>query len=204
MIRFEHVDAYNWHNANRGMRNSFGSWDAIDSAYDDSGRWVYGPNDYALARRLAKAGSSHRKFMRQILVSVDVIAGNEFFKEFDTYKVGTTANSTSAMHTLGRRLLTANDFSFDDAGDEFVIETIERLNSLTQRWWSEGRGVGTATWRLLQKALPMGFVYRRTCTMNYEVLRTMYYDRRGHRLSEWHDFCRWVESLPYSELITMK
>jgi hypothetical protein len=204
VIRFEHVDVTNWHNANRGMRNSFESWDAIDSHYDAAGRWVYGPNDWALACRLARAGKSHAKFRRQINVSVDIVAGNEFFKEFDTYKVGTTANSTSAMHRLGSRYLTMDDFSFDQPYHPDDVAAVADFNRIVQAWWDEGKPRGSATWRRMQKRLPMGFVYRRTVTLNYEVLRAMYNDRRNHRLSEWHEFCDWVRSLPYSSLITLE
>lgn len=216
MIRFEHASVTNWHNANRGMRNSWESWGEIDSYYVDPdgtthetpGRgstWVYGPNDLALAARLAKAGADHGKFLRQIYVDLDLIAGNEFWKEYDTYKVGTVANSTSMMHTMGKRLLTMDDFSFDDPNDTDNVEAIERINALIERWWAEGRKKRTATWRKLMKLTPMGFVYRRTCSLNYQVLRNMYHARKAHRLEEWREFCRWIETLPYaSELIVGK
>jgi hypothetical protein len=209
VIKFEHLDIYNWHNANRGMRNSWESWDKIDSEYtlyDLGGRefreWVYGENDLKLAMKLVKAGSDHAKFLRQILVGVDIIAGNEFWKEFDTYKVGTTANSTSMMHKMGSRLLTRNDFSFDEGEDFDVDWVLEHLNDVIQQWWNEGKKIGTPTWRKMQKLVPMGFVYRRTVTMNYQVLRSMYHSRKAHRLAEWREFAKWVETLPYSEFIT--
>lgn len=202
MIRTEHLDIYNWHNANRGMRNSWESWDKIDSGYNDNGQWVYGPNDWALASKLSRAGSDHAKFRRQILVSVDIIAGNEYWKEFDTYKVGTVANSTSMMHKMGSRLLTAEDFSFDHADDADVYHALNIVNDVIRQWWDEGKKVGTATWRKMQKLVPMGFIYRRTVTLNYEVLRSMYHSRKAHRLQEWREFCEWMETLPYAELIT--
>lgn len=204
MIRFEHLNIYNWHNAIRGMRNSWESWDKMDSYYDENGNWVMGPNDLALAMRLSKAGGSHAKFLRQILVGLDIIAGNEWWKEFDTYKIGTVANSTSLMHKLGSRLLTTQDFSFDNPGDPVVLHMIDHINALIKRWWVSGKKVGSYEWRLLQKIIPMGILYRRTVTMNYEVLKRMYHDRKGHRLQEWRDFCAWVETLPYSQLITLK
>lgn len=108
------------------------------------------------------------------------------------------------MHKLGSRLLTPQDFSFDDPNDPYVITAIDLVNSLIKRWWDEGKKVGSPTWRLLQKLIPMGILYRRTVTMNYEVLKRMYHDRKGHRLQEWRDFCAWVETLPYSQLITLK
>lgn len=218
MIRFDDLDIYNWHNAIRGMRNSFGSWDKMDSYYHVpdhlvvdplTGRvqglkWVFGPNDWDLALRLSKAGDSHAKYLRQILVSVDITAGAEWWKEFDTYKVGTVANSTSLMHKLGSRPLTVYDFSFDDPHDPDVQEAIRLLNRVIRKWRESGKKVGTSEWRKMQKLVPMGVRYTRTVTMNYQVLKTIYQDRRGHRLTEWRDFCAWVESLPYSQLITLK
>lgn len=223
MIQFLEVDVYNWHNAIRGMRNSYGDWDDLgwdkmDSRYDipenpvidpRTGRvigmkWVFGPKDYDLALRLSKAGSSHAKYLRQILVSVDIVAGSEFWKEFDTYKVGTVANSTSMMHTLGRRLLRPKDFSFDDPEDSYILDVLSIVNEAIQDWWNSGKKIGTYFWRRMQKLIPMGFIYRRTVTLNYQVLKAMYHDRKGHRLREWRDFCAWVETLPYSQLITLK
>lgn len=218
MIRFDDLDIYNWHNAIRGMRNSFGSWDKMDSYYHVPDRpvinpltgrvqglkWVFGPNDWDLALRLSKAGDSHAKYLRQILVSVDITAGAEWWKEFDTYKVGTVANSTSLMHKLGSRPLTVHDFSFDDLHDPDVQEAIRLLNRVIQKWRESGKKVGTSEWRKMQKLVPMGVRYTRTVTMNYQVLKTIYRDRRGHRLQEWRDFCAWVETLPYSQLITLK
>lgn len=188
------------------MRNSWESWDKIDSLYKydiDKQGWIYGENDWKLAMKLVRAGSDHAKFLRQILVGVDIIAGNEFWKEFDTYKVGTTANSTSMMHKMGSRLLTAGDFSFDDPNAPEVEIALMTVNSAIEKWWDEGKKVGTPTWRLMQKLVPMGFIYRRTVTMNYQVLRSMYHSRKAHRLAEWREFCKWMETLPYSELITL-
>lgn len=200
-------------NAIRGMRNSFASWDKIDS-YEDGYAplihpanvecFVLGEADKKLATTLVKAGSSHGKFLRQILVSVNVIAGNEFWKEMDTYKVATCANSTSAMHVLGKRLLTEDDFSFDKPLSLIAHKQIELVNEAIQAWWASGRKQGSKEWRDMQKLIPMGFVYKRTWTANYQVLRNIYFDRKNHRLSEWHEFCDWIESLPYSELITCK
>jgi hypothetical protein len=208
MIRFEHLGIYNWENAIRGMRNSWESWDKGDSGEtlepDLSTKFYMGPNDFSLALRLSKGGSDHGKFMRQILVGVDIIAGAEWWKEFDTYKVGTVANSTSMMHKLGSRLLTADDFSFDDPDHPVVLNTLVIVNNVIQRWWAEGKKVGSPTWRLLQKLVPIGFVYRRTVTMSYENLKNMYRSRKGHRLQEWREFCDWIETLPYSQLITLK
>lgn len=216
MIRFEHVNVYNWHNAIRGMRNSWESWDKSDSYYDDDMplseaeydvgmglRWTMGPADMELAIRLSRAGSDHGKFLRQILVGVDIIAGAEWWKEFDTYKVGTVANSTSMIHKLGSRLLTLDDFSWDIPPSERVLRQLALVNEFIQAWWDSGKRVGSPEWRELQKAVPIGFVYRRTVTMNYENLKNMYRSRKGHRLQEWRDFCTWAETLPYSQLFTL-
>ena len=213
MIKFEHTKVYNFMGAIRNMRNSFDSWHLIDSYEDGYAEkihhsnvecFVLGEADKKLALKLVKAGSSHGKFLRQIMLSVDISAGNEWWRHFDTYKVGTVANSTSMMHTLGKRLLTEDDFSFDKPLSFIAHKQIEAANEAIQTWWDSGKKQGTKEWRDMQKAIPMGFIYKRGVTMNYQVLRNMYFDRKNHRLSEWHKFCKWVESLPYSELITCK
>ncbi|MED1954640.1 hypothetical protein [Brevibacillus centrosporus] len=219
MIRFEHLKIYNWMDAIRGMRNSWESWDKSDSVVIHPLEWCnktqvllqgfeMGPADYSLAIKLAKAGNDHAKYLRQILVSVDIIAGNEFWKEYDTYKVGTVANSTSMMHKMGSRLLTTSDLSFDvDMPDhlrELAEQAVAITNEAIQAWRASGKQIGSPEWRLMQKIAPMGFIYRRTCTLNYQVLKNMYHSRKSHRLQEWRELAQWVESLPYSELITLK
>lgn len=225
MIKFEHTKVYNFMGAIRGMRNSWGSHGKIDSLLltnlpftistikkypsdvlitENVEGFCLGSNDRKLALSLVKAGASHGKFLRQILISVDITAGNEFFKEFDTYKVGTVANSTSLMHTCGKRLLNEDDFSFDKPLTEVAKNQIQAANDAIQAWWDSGKKQGTREWRDMQKSIPMAINYTRHVTMNYQVLRTMYFDRKNHRLSEWHEFCSWIESLPYSELITCK
>lgn len=219
MIRFEHLKIYNWMDAIRGMRNSWESWGKMDSHHihvisDDESQpehrydFVFGPSDYALALKLAKAGNDHAKYLRQILVSVDIIAGNEFWKEYDTYKVGTVANSTSMMHKMGSRLLTTSDFSFDADMPDYLRELAENAVAITneaiQAWRAAGKQIGSPEWRLMQKIAPMGFIYRRTSTLNYQVLKSMYHSRKSHRLQEWRDMAAWIETLPYSELITLK
>jgi len=219
MINFEHARVYNFMGAIRNMRNSWQSWDKMDSTenvdthyYSDAELekaanvecFHLGEADKALALKLIKAGSDHAKFMRQILVSVDIIAGNELWKEIDTYKVGTVANSTSMMHTAGKRLLTEDDLSFDKPYSEAALKTLEHCNYLIQRWWDSGKKQGSPEWRDMQKGISMGFVYKRGLTCNYQVLQNMYFSRKNHRLKEWREFCDWVETLPYSELITKK
>lgn len=216
-MKFEHTKVYNFMGAIRNMRNSWESWDKIDSLehtmpYVTSPKEVkhhanvenfqLGEADKALALRLIHAGSDHAKFLRQILISVDITAGNEWWKEADTYKVGTVANSTSMMHKLGSRLLTADDFSFDQPISAIAQKQIDVANEAVQAWWDSGKKQRTQEWRDMQKAIPMGFLYKRGFTANYQVLRAMYFSRKNHRLAEWETFRQWVESLPYSELIT--
>ena len=175
-----------------------------------------GPNDLDLAKRLIHAGTEHRKFLRQIMVSVDITAPLYFFKEFDTYKVGTTANSTSTMHKLASTPITLDCFEtddynesiFDDKADPMLQETkvyhhvndlIEFLEYLRQKYLETK---DKRYWKELIRWLPNGWLQTRTVTMNYENLRSMYHQRANHKLSEWHQFCEWVESLPYArELI---
>lgn len=215
MIKFENTRVYNFMGAIRNMRNSWQSWDKIDSfnwteTNGDPGcesnveNFVLGEEDKKLALKLVRAGSDHAKFMRQILVSVDIIAGNELWKELDTYKVATVANSTSMMHTLGKRLLTADDFSFDKPLSAIAQNQIDAANEAVQAWWDSGKKQGSPEWRDMQKSIPVGFVYRRGYTCNYQVLQNIYRSRKNHRLSEWHEMAEWIESLPYSELITGK
>lgn len=222
MIKFEHTRVYNFMGAIRNMRNSWESWDRMDSQENidtyyieeiesedlrnlaNVEHFLLGDADRILALKLIKAGQDHAKFVRQIMVSVDIIAGNEWWKEADTYKVGTVANSTSMMHKLGQRLLTEDDFSFDKPLSDIARKQIEIANEAIQAWHDSGKKQRTPEWRDMQKAIPVGFIYRRGFTCNYQVLQNMYFARKNHRLQEWHEFAEWVESLPYSELITKK
>lgn len=205
MIKVTNINVYNFENALRGMRNALQSWHKSDSYYDWPGygsvdRYITGKNDMELALRLVKSGSSHRKFLRQIFVSMDITAPDYFFKEYDTYKIGTTANSTSTMHRLTSRLLTQEDFSVDE-WDEFNDKLLIYLNVLIEDFQ---RTKDKKIWRKIIQTLPMSFNYLRTCSMNYEVLRNMYFQRRSHRLSEWREFFKIIETLPYSEFITIE
>lgn len=220
MINFEHTRVYNFMGAIRNMRNSWESWDKMDSfeCHHSIGancdvtcandalteNFVFGPNDHELAMKLAKAGSDHAKFLRQILVSVDITAPEYWWKEQATYKVGTVENSTSMMHKLGSRLVGTDDFSFDDPTAHHVIMLVHIVNALIENWWESGKKKPSPEWRELIQSIPQSFNYRRGCTLNYQVLKNMYHARKTHRLQEWRDFCNWVESLPYSELITLK
>lgn len=211
MIQFENVGIYNWMNAIRGMRNSWESWDKMDSVetvvYENlkpTIKFEFGKEDHKLAMTLSKAGSDHGKYLRQILISADVIAPEYWWKEADTYKVGTVANSTSMMHTLGKRELTIHDFSFDGPNGGLISDYINLINQARNEWIESGKKKPSPQWRLMVQLAANSFIYRRTFTANYQVLKSMYHSRKNHRLQEWRDFASWVESLPYSELITLK
>ena len=237
MIKIEHTDTYGWEHAIRGMRNPKNSWDKSDSGicykevachscnenrnncdynleYDG---FVIGDNDLDLMRRLCAAGSDHRKFMRMIIVYCDITAPLYWWKEFDTYKVGTVANSCSTMHKIQAKEFNDDDFSQErlitsekpliEGGDRveppngtwLMHRTIQTLNQYRElyletkdkKYW----------WQMIQ-LLPSSYNQKRTVLLNYEVLTNMYNSRRHHKLDEWHDFCDWIKSLRHSELIT--
>lgn len=205
MIKLERTSVVNMENAIRGMRNPLASWDRLDSYTDENGVFVLGENDKSLAGKLALAGSDHRKFIRQIFVSVDITAPLYWWKEYDTYKVGTVANSTSTMHKIHSKQFSRDDFSHDRMSPsalaclDSVIDALEtaRLTYLETK--------DKVYWHDMIQLLPSSFNQMRTCTMNYENLVGIYYARRGHKLPEWHEMCRWIESLPYADvLITVK
>lgn len=211
MIKFEDVGVYNILNAIRGMRNSYESWDKSDSykVYNsDISQYetIIGKDDYKLAMKLSKAGRGHDKFLRQILISVDISAPEYWWKEADTYKVATVANSTSMMHTLGKNEIEVTAFSFDEPDHSLVNLYMGLIKEARERWAEAGkiRHSRCPHWRLLNQLMAISFIYKRTFTANYGVLKGMYHDRKNHRLSEWHEFAAWVETLPYSELITFK
>lgn len=196
----------NLENAIRGARNPMNSWDRMDSAYNEAGAYILGPNDLGLAVRLARAGSDHRKFLRQIFVSVDITAPLYWWKEFDTYKVGTVANSTSTMHRIHTKPFSREDFSCDrmDEGGLAMLDAViaymesERLKFLADK---ENR----QPWHNIIQILPTSYNQMRTVTMNYENLTNIYYARRNHKLAEWHTLCDWILTLPYAcELITTR
>lgn len=188
------------------MRNPLQSWDKCDSYWNINEEGLLfndiGENDLKLAMQLSKAGSDHAKYLRQIQVWVDVTAPEYWWKEYETYQIGTVENSTSQMHTLGNRWLDIDDFSFDD-GNEFNMDTIDKLNILIDKWWLSGKKKPSPEWRQLIQNIPQSFIYLRTVNMNYQTLKNMYHARSNHYLQEWRDFCIWINSLPYSELITL-
>ena len=228
MIKIENVEVLGWEHAVRGMRNPLNSWYKSDSAFhydtgcNPRGGVYLGENDLSLMHRLRKAGTDHRKFMRMITVYLDITAPLYWWKEFDTYKVGTVANSCSTMHKIHDKEFTLDDFSCEHLlstrnsttelldvngdGTDILVHpqswlniTIGLLNNYRGRyietkdktWW----------WQMIQ-LLPSSYNQKRTVMLNYEVLANKYHSRKNHKLDEWREFCKWIESLPYSELIT--
>lgn len=214
MIKFERVSVMNWENAIRGARNPMNSWDKSDSGltlmnpndvefgYEPNYEYLVGENDLALLMRLRNAGTDHRKFMRQIMVSVDITAPLYWWKEFDTYKVGTVANSCSTMHKIHAKEFTLDYFSHEHLTDgslDMLADIVYDLNfhrklfieEKDKTWW----------WQMIQ-LLPTSYNQLRTVTLNYEVLANMYAARKSHELDEWRDLCKWIETLPYAQLIT--
>ena len=226
MLKVTNTEVFGWEAAIRGMRNPLESWDKSDSGWH--GTYVYatgmpivdiGPNDLALMKKLVAAGSDHSKFMRMIHVQCDWEAPLYWWKEADTYKVGTVANSCSTMHKVADKEFSADDFSHEHLTKysmENLDYTIAQLNFWRGIYLNGGQVTnfdGTdrifepkdkdAWWQLIQ-LLPSSYNQRRTFMVNYEVLANIYKSRRGHKLDEWRRFCDWIETLPYSELITGK
>lgn len=206
MIKIERTSVMNLDNAIRGARNPMNSWARMDSSFDDDGNYVLGENDLDLALRLARAGSDHRKFLRMIFVSVDITAPLYWWKEFDTYKVGTVANSCSTMHKIHAKSFERDDFScdrLDEGGLKMLDAVIDYLEAERQKFCANKED--RQSWHNMIQMLPTSYNQMRTVTMNYENLINMYYARRNHKLAEWHTFCDWIMSLPYAEqLIAVK
>lgn len=199
MIKLEKTAVMNFENAIRGARNPLESWDRIDSYVNQEGQFVLGSNDLELGKRLCRAGSDHRKFVRQIFVSVDITAPIYWWKEFDTYKVGTVANSTSTMHKIHSKPFSKADFSCEKMvpGAEKALENvIEVLESLRQDFIKD-KVENKASWYSMIQLLPESYNQKRTVTLNYENAIGMYNSRKGHKLEEWHHFCDWILELPY-------
>lgn len=201
MIKIERTSVMNFDNAMRGARNPLNSWGRYDSFFDEEGNFVFGENDLSLAKRLCSAGTDHRKFVRMIFVSVDVTAPMYWWKEYDTYKVGTVANSTSTMHKITSKPFELSDFSVDHMNEEGIAameKLIETLEDLRLRYIETK---DKALWYTIIQLLPSSYNQMRTCTLNYENLCNIYYARRNHKLAEWHTYCDWIKELPYfSEL----
>ena len=204
MITLERTSVMNLENAIRGARNPMNSWDRMDSYYDENGQYVLGEQDLSLARRLCQAGSDHRKFIRQIFVSVDITAPLYWWKEYDTYKVGTVANSTSTMHKIHAKPFELSDFSCDHMDAETLAQMEQLVGFLEKLRQKYLEGKDKQYWYDMIQLLPSSYHQMRTCTLNYENLRNIYWARRQHKLEEWRTVCRWIESLPYAaELITL-
>ena len=205
MLVVDRISVMNMENAIRGARNPLNSWARMDSSYDESGNFVLGENDLSLARRLAVAGSDHRKFLRQIFVSMDIDAPLYWWKEFDTYKVGTVANSCSTMHKIQAKPFVREDFSMermDEAGARMMDSVIAYLESERVKY---NETKDKQHWHNMIQMLPSSFNQKRTVSLNYEVLINIYYARRHHKLAEWHVLCDAIEELPYAkELILVK
>ena len=190
----------NLDNAIRGARNPMNSWAKSDSSYDENGDYILGENDLDLGSRLAKAGSDHRKFLRMIFVSVDITAPLYWWKEFDTYKVGTVANSCSTMHKIHAKPFEREDFScdrMDEGGLKMLDAVIDYLESERQKFCANKED--RQSWHNMIQMLPSSYNQMRTVTLNYENLINIYYARRNHKLAEWHTLCDWIMSLPYAE-----
>ena len=205
MLTLKNTSVMNFENAIRGARNPMNSWGRIDSHTEPDGSFVFGPNDLDLAMRLAKAGSDHRKYLRMIFVSVDVTAPLYWWKEYDTYKVATVANSTSTMHKIHSKPFSMDDFSCDhmtDGTKKFMETIVAELENIRLRF-KETKSKDD--WYDMIQLLPSSYNQMRTCTFNYETLINIYRARKNHKLSEWHTFCDWIETLPYAEqLITFE
>lgn len=203
MIEISNVDIHGWQTAIRGMRNPMNSWSKSDTEFDECGNVIsFGNNDLNLMCSLAHAGTDHRKFMRMITVTLDINAPLYWWKEFDTYKVGTVANSCSTMHKIQAKKFTLDNFSIEHLTDEnkWMMEDhiIRRLNTCRQLFLDTGDK--NQWWQMIQ-LLPSSFNQRRTVMLNYEVLANIYHARRNHKLDEWHTLCDWIATLPIAELI---
>ena len=205
MLTLKNTSVMNFENAIRGARNPMNSWGRMDSHTEPDGTFVFGPNDLDLAMRLAKAGSDHRKYLRMVFVSVDVTAPLYWWKEYDTYKVATVANSTSTMHKIHSKPFSIDDFSCDhmtDGTKKFMETVVAELENIRLRF-KETKS--TDDWYDMIQLLPSSYNQMRTCTFNYETLINIYRARKNHKLAEWHTFCDWIETLPYAEqLITFE
>ena len=220
MIKIEPAWPVGFDAAIRGMRNPLNSWDKIDSYYiwPDDEEFHIGPNDHDLMMKLRNAGPDHRKFMRMIVVYTDITAPLYFWKQFDCYKIGTVSNSCSTMHKIADKEFVLEDFSYEHLVDTPLVESEpgvpELFNMQAKHMLEITIGVLNAArlnylktqdkkyWYSMIQLLPSSYNQKRTVMLNYEVLANMYESRKNHKLDEWRDFCKWVEALPYSELIT--
>ena len=204
MLTVERISVMNFENAMRGARNPLNSWARMDSYYDENGNYHLGENDLSLATRLARAGSDHRKFLRQIMVSMDITAPLYWWKEFDTYKVGTVANSCSTMHKIHAKAFSRDDFACDRLTPDAlaVLDAVIAYLETERVQYVETKEL--SHWHNMIQLLPSSYLQMRTVTMNYEVLIHMYAARKNHKLVEWHTLCDAIRTLPYArELILL-
>ena len=203
MIKISNIVVMNFENAIRGARNPMNSWARMDSYYDEEGNFVLGDNDLGLAARLAKAGSDHRKFLRQVIVSLDITAPLYWWKEFDTYKVGTVANSCSTMHKIQAKEFCRADFSCEkmSEGALAVLDSVISFMEAERLAFIETKDKGH--WHNMIQLLPTSYNQLRTVTLNYEVLINIYRSRRYHKLDEWKLLCAEIEKLPYAKELIM-
>ena len=216
MIKIENIDVYGWDVAIRGARNPMNSWDRMDSGYNN-GEFEIGENDYKLLKNLTIAGPEHRKWNRMVTVTMDITAPLYWWKEYDTYKVGTVANSCSTMHKIQAKEFELDDFSYDHLCEEengwiedeygykwccapTCLETT--INTLNAYRYQYNKTKDKKYWWQMIQLLPSSYNQKRTVHLNYEVLGTMYHQRRHHKLDEWVEFCNTIKRLPYSEFIT--
>lgn len=222
MIKIEHIETYGWDAAIRGMRNPLNSWDKSDSGwrlpflesdivadirYADDYYYVIGKEDARLMKNLVAAGPDHGKFMRMIGISMDITSHQAWWAEFDTYKVATVRNSCSKMHTIHVKAFEPDDFShegIDEVGGTTKTQFMNVLAELEYLRQTFNRTQERKYWRALIELLPSGYNLRATVTLNYAVARKQYHARKAHKLTEWHDYCKVLEGLPYAELITME
>ena len=199
MIKIENIDVYGWEAAIRGARNPMNSWDRMDSCYNN-GEFEIGENDYKLLKNLTIAGPEHRKWNRMVTVTMDITAPLYFLKEWDTYKVGTVANSCSTMHNIQAKKFEMSDFSVEHLRSLRVMhEVIDELNFYRDKFNKDKKKEDW--WEMIQ-LLPTSYNQKRTVHLNYEVLGAIYHQRRHHKLDEWVEFCNTIKTLPYSEFIT--
>ena len=207
MIKIENIDVYGFEAAIRGARNPMNSWDRMDSCYNN-GEFEIGENDYDLLRRLTIAGPEHRKWNRMVTVTMDITAPLYWWKEYDTYKVGTVANSCSTMHKIQAKEFELDDFSYEHLLDnslDALVDIIDMLNYHREAFNTYHADYAHDKkdywWQMIQ-LLPSSYNQKRTVHLNYEVLGSMYHQRRHHKLDEWVEFCDIIKTLPYSEFIT--
>ena len=203
MLKLERISVMNFENAIRGARNPMNSWERMDSVYNEDGDFILGENDLYLATRLAKAGSDHRKFLRQIFVSMDITAPLYWWKEFDTYKVGTVANSTSTMHKIHAKKFERDDFSCDMLSEDALGVLDNVIEYLESERLAFVETKEKQHWYNMIQLLPTSYNQLRTVTLNYEVLINIYYARRYHKLGEWQVLCDAIRSLPYADKLIL-